>query len=633
MKRPQGKKIMYTTDKTSKSVFRAAFAFIFIYAAAFLFFHALSPSGMTPVLDGAENILLADQIFSGTLPDEPFYRAMLYPALLSMFRSFGIATEDLSFVAAILGIFLHLANTLLISLLSYKIWASSAAGLAGMLLFGLYPPALHFAAEPLDITIALSAILLTITLCLSSSEDNKISLYAAAAGLTLGIGTIIRPNILPIAGIWVFQLFRPSQRKHALLALLCLALPLITGGYINYQRSGQFRIMPWQGSFSLYVANNAKANGKYFSHSVYIPDRKLGENPARLESEILYSKATGKIPSDIDQFNRFWRQKTIGHITSAPTAWLKLMLKKTYYLFNDFEQYNNKTLSFHKALSPVLRYNPLGFGILLVLAIVALLNSPMNKEKSLIIQIFGFLGSGVLMFFVSARFRLLLVPSLTIMAAGFFHLLCCERQRILNKKNLIIAAITALVTFSGFADARDTSTYKTDRLLLAYASARLNLFPTQIKWAQEVLNDDPEDIQAIRIKLLGFSNIALSGQKTSPQAWKQISNEISYLQKNNLSFSDTLFIQGCYMYSVAKQPENAFALWNEGLKDKQQQDIFLAALILTKVISPEKSMITLAKNLSLLHYALVKYGLMQEDPEGLIHNYRPAVKFLFDLEI
>ena len=36
------------------------------------------------------------------------------------------------------------------------------------------------------------------------------------------------------------------------------------------------------------------------------------------------------------------------------------MAKKIYFLFNDFEQYNNKTYAVQKALSPVLKFNPLG---------------------------------------------------------------------------------------------------------------------------------------------------------------------------------------------------------------------------------------------------------------------------------
>jgi hypothetical protein len=43
------------------------------------------------------------------------------------------------------------------------------------------------------------------------------------------------------------------------------------------------------------------------------------------------------------------------------------MARKAYALLNNWEQYNNKTYAFHKALSPWLSWNPLCWGLLLVL--------------------------------------------------------------------------------------------------------------------------------------------------------------------------------------------------------------------------------------------------------------------------
>src|SRR5262250_73356 len=75
--------------------------------ALHLRFFLASPSGRFPALDGAENLALAQRIAQGTLPHEPFFRAMLYPACLSLFLLSGIGISWLPAIAALLGCAWH----------------------------------------------------------------------------------------------------------------------------------------------------------------------------------------------------------------------------------------------------------------------------------------------------------------------------------------------------------------------------------------------------------------------------------------------------------------------------------------------------------------------------------------------
>ncbi len=56
----------------------------FGYAFLHFVWYWQAPFGISPVLDSRESLLLAEKIASGTLEKEPFYRAMLYPFLLSL---------------------------------------------------------------------------------------------------------------------------------------------------------------------------------------------------------------------------------------------------------------------------------------------------------------------------------------------------------------------------------------------------------------------------------------------------------------------------------------------------------------------------------------------------------------------
>lgn len=361
-----------------------------------------------------------------------------------------------------------------------------------------------------------------------------------------------------------------------------------------------------------------------------LPDREPGFNPARMESEILYSEETHKKAKDsIDDFNAFWRKKTFGAISRQPVQWLGLTLRKIYYLLNNFEQYNNKTYSFHKSLSPVLRYNPLCFGLLLILFAISIFNAKQSDAAKLLIKTVVFLSLGILLFYVSARFRMLVVPLLVVISAGIFEV---SNTGLYNIKTAVLIFLVGLLTFSGLFSANSHTTYNSDRLLLAHACARLNLDAQQVAWCDEVLNNDPENIMAIRVKLVGFTNMALAGMFKDKSAWQNINHEIAMLEKLQVQFPDTLFISGCYAYTVEKDSARAIKYWHKGLADSEQKDLFLSALIICGERKPDHSMLEAAQTSPLLCYAL-KISGFQSVPE--IENektYRNAIRFLFGIE-
>lgn len=621
--------MIFQADPKRLVWFRAAFILIFLYAAWFLFYFWQTPLGLTPVLDGAENVRLAEDIYQNTLAKEPFYRSMLYPAFLAIFRFMGFPIGDLNSIAAITGLIFHGLNALLVSFLSFLLWKNSGAALAALLFYGLYPPALHFAVDPLDITMALSFLLLSMIFSVQALQDNGKNSQAVFAGFFIGFGALARANLLPAAAVWFVFLFFKKMRYRAAIALISLMVPLLAGGILNHWHGGHFRILPWQGAFNLYAANNQHANGKYFQQRFLLTDRELGTNPARLESEIAYRQITGAgFPYDIDQFNQFWREQTIGQIREAPLSWLKLMLKKCYYLVNNFEQYNNKTFSFHKQLSPVLRYNPLCFGLIIILASITFVNCKIESQHKLIIQAIVFLSFGILAFYVSARFRMLLVPFLVALSAGVFAL---PQQALRGKKTFLALIFSAVVTFSAFAGATDISTWNSDRLLIAHACARLGRPWEQMHWASEVLQNHPQNIQAIRLKIVAFTNLALAGELKDPQKWHLVTRELQFLEKNQLYFQDSIFLQGCYQYRFNRNRDDAVQLWQTGLEQTKQKDLFFAALIAADSIEVNDEILEMAQKSPFLWYVLVRSGKIKSDNQVKLDKNAVSFKILFDL--
>ena len=310
---------------------KIAAVIIIIYGLSYLHFFWQTPLGKTPVLDGTENFLLAKEIATNNLPKEPFFRSMLYPALLSIPYSLGFDTnEELFKIASFSGMIFHFISTIFVFLLAKNLWQNENSAIFASLIYGLYPPAIFFAGEPLDTTISICFMLGAIYTFFIASDKGSIKTYATS-GILLGIACLLRSNLLPIAIIYlVYPVFDKSnifsnptsQRnplkdyfniyKHAVISLIGFSFMILLGGTAGYLHSGEFRLLPWQGPLSFYPANSQKANGKYYKHTVYIPNRQIGVNPARLEAEYIYSIETGqKPPFDLNDFNKFWVRKSL----------------------------------------------------------------------------------------------------------------------------------------------------------------------------------------------------------------------------------------------------------------------------------------------------------------------------------
>lgn len=627
---------------------RLAFLIILAYGVLYLLYFWRTPLGQMPVLDGSENFLLASQISSGSLPHEPFFRSMLYPALLSIACSLGFE-EELFVIASFFGIIFHFICSVLVFLIVYNLWGNRKAAIISCLLYGLYPPAVFFAAEPLDTTVSI-LFMLSSLYCFFIAIDKKSSKYFAASGIIMGISGLFRSNLLPFAIIYIAypiiqklyekdSALKPNQNnnnkeiyKNSFIAIICFSMIIILGGVICYFHSGEFKLMPWQGASNFYSANSLNANGKFYKHSVYIPNRKVGTNPARAEAELIYSKETGKKPPfDLNDFNRFWLKKSFDEITSNPAHWIILTVKKIYYLFNNYEQYNNKTYSFHKSITPILKFNPLCFGFLVILFFLALLNLSNskelihNKEKCKLITLFTglfFLSLGIIAFYVSARFRIPLA-SLTIIFCSY--LFCLNIDKFYNKSTIFIIIAAAFITFSNFFNAADTSTYKEDRLLIAFACSRLGLDDEQILWANRVLEEDPYNLQAIRLKTVAFTNLALFGNLTDSKEWNSITNEMQYLNNNNLFFDDTILLSGCYAWKFEKNKEKARLLWINGGAGSIQPELFQACLLYTELVEPNETDLKMAE-----YNNLIKEALFKNNKNLSSKQSRNALKFLLD---
>jgi hypothetical protein len=505
------------------------------YACGHLGWYLGTPLGRVPVLDERENLNLAEAIFRGALPAEPFYRANGYALLLAGLRSLGLTAAGLFSAALALGAVLHAINAGLVALVARR-WFGPVAALIAGLLAALNPVLVHYATQALDAVPSLTLFLAGLV-CLAPMLGRQTATSPGQAGRWMGASvcwaaaTLMRPNYLLVWLLLPLLAWRTGRararaadiREHVtywvtfrpvVAALTGVLLFLAMSGW-QQQVSGTAGFLPWQGAYNLWAANQPGTNGRYYTQQVSLPRELAEKNPTRAESVLLYQQETTRNTADIAAMNAHWHARFIGYVVRHPFAWLGLLARKSYALLNDWEQYNNKTYAFHQDLSPWLRWNPLSFGILFLLGLAGAVRlaalSPRTAAALALITVT--IAASVLLFFVSARFRLPLVAIATVLAGGALAAPgFWQEWPVVKRQALVLLLILAgFVTFSSFDDVRSTATFVQDHALLARAAATVG--DDRLAWteAQAALALQPEHPDAVRSAVASYFNQLLDG--------------------------------------------------------------------------------------------------------------------------
>jgi len=472
------------------------------YALGHLGWYLGTPLGRVPVLDERENLDLANAIFSGQLPAEPFYRAPGYALVLAGFRAAGVTAAGLFPMALAFGALLHAVNAALVATLARR-WFGRWAGLAGGLLFALDPVFVHYATQALDATLSLTLFLAGGCFLVAAWGSPRLGGWAAASSCW-ALATLVRPNFLLPWLVLPAAALVPAPRRA-----LRLAMAATGAGWLAALAAWQAQVagvpgfLPWQGAYNLWAANRPGANGRYYTQRVSLPPDLARANPARAESVVLYEQDTGGAPPTPAAMNAHWRAKFWDEVRHHPLRWAGLMGRKAYALLNNWEQYNNKTYAFHQALSPWLRWNPLCWAVLLLLGIggYARLLAASPAQARLVGAVTLAVSASILLFFVSARFRLPVGAVLAALAGGAlaaprFWAGWPRRRQAALAAALAGAAVVALSDFGGVAD---RSTFVQDHALLARAAYTVGDDATALAEANAALALQPwhPDAQAI----------------------------------------------------------------------------------------------------------------------------------------
>ena len=362
----------------------------------------------------------AMQIASGDwIGQDVFYQAPLYPYFLgSLYAIAGHSLLMVRVCQAVIGT----AACVLLALAARRLYSERAGLIAGLGL-ALYAPAIF--SDGLLQKSVLDVFFVCLVLWIISGlvdEPAKRSRWFWL-GVSLGGLALTRENALAIVGAILLlppgrsQTCTPRNRLlHAGVLVLGLAVVLLPVAARNRIVGGEWHLTTSQFGPNLYIGNNPHADGTY---GALREGRGSPEYERQDATEIAEAAAGRRLtPGEVSSF---WVRQTMEFVRSQPGAWLTLMGKKAVLLWNRTEFVDTESqASYEDSSSLLYALAPVGhFGILVPFAVLGIIATwPDRSRAGVYYAIAAAYAASVVLFYVSARYRMPLVPLLILFAAA-----------------------------------------------------------------------------------------------------------------------------------------------------------------------------------------------------------------------
>jgi len=238
------------------------------------------------------------------------------------------------------------------------------------------------------------------------------------AGLMFGLAAITRPTglvfLIPVAMLLVVGLRTWRQfAMHIVALIIGVALIVLPVTARNILVASDPVLISSQGGINLYIGNNEVADGI----SAALPEP-MGSNWRIRQITHLAEVDAGR-PLTPGEVSAYWLRRAEDWIRANPARFLSLCAQKLYHHISNREISNNRTLSVFFEKMPILKYNPLSFGILFGLTMAGCCRwLCRNKKAALLLALLVTYIAVSAAFFFSSRFRLPLLPFFTVLASA-----------------------------------------------------------------------------------------------------------------------------------------------------------------------------------------------------------------------
>ena len=357
--------------------------------------------------------MFARMILGGTFGGENIYAVnVLYPWFVA--ATYALSKGSLLFTLQVQAV-LDALTCVLAAWIARRHFGAAAGVVAGVLLAVCGPLVFYSGAllTPTLVTFFGTWALAALTLWQGSGRGG----WAALAGLLVGIATLARGNnalLVPLA-LPGFLLLAKDGRGPALRAwatfAACAFAPALLATLRNFAVAGH--PVPVAANYAAFwIGHNPLANGLYvlppwatsgeYAHEVW------GLNAA-------IARQVGR-QMTLAETSRWLFDQGIAWALAHPMEELRLLVTKFRYFWNAIEPPTNLSYHFARAWSPLLAFLPVGFGVLGPTGLVGAWWGAARERAFLYAWILAGLLTALL-FYVSAEYRLPVVPALAVLAS------------------------------------------------------------------------------------------------------------------------------------------------------------------------------------------------------------------------
>jgi pentatricopeptide repeat protein len=557
--------------------------FIFALGLRLIYLSQLQDNPMfdAPVMDARYHDQWAQAISNGQpFLEGPYFRAPLYPYFLAIIYSlFGHNYLIPRIVQFIIGSL----SCVLIYFLGKRTFGPTVGKIAAVMA-ALYGTFIYFEGELL-IPVVIIFLDLALILALLSTEERPGWWRWLGCGAILGLSAIARPNVLLFGAVllpWLAVRLRRRglslRRSLVHLVGFCLGtcLVILPVTVRNYAVGKDFMPIASQGGVNFYIGNNPDSDGA----TAIVPGTLGSWWGGYWDAMELAQEAAGH-PMRASEVSNYWFKKGLAFMRNEPGAYLVLMSSKLALFWGGAEVSNNKDIYFYSSRSAplgiLIRPGPLywPFGILAPLALAGMVLAWRRREGRaglMALFVFSYMVS-VVLFFVTARYRLPVIPFLLPFAGYTLVRLSRERRPagMVFPLGLILAfGLGVNLNLSGYRPPTLEDTHT--RLGSVYLEKMM--YDQAAAEFQRVLSSAPQPAPVTPERLYAITGLARVYQETGRvdeaiDLWKEAISLRPSMESSPFRIGldmNVLYYQlGCAYYAGGKL-DLAIAQWEETLR-------------------------------------------------------------------
>ena len=394
----------------------------------YLYESSANPSFVCPTVDSNIYDSAARSLSAGDGMGDVFFRQ---PFFYPFFLTIVYLTSNSSIICAkVIQVLLGCVTCFLTYRLGRGAFGRGTGIIAGIIT-ALYGPLIFFEAELLGSGWAALWSVVLLLLFLKSSSKKSIWL-CFVLGICAALSIITRPTFVPFVAVtvvWLAIIFYRAGDRWRKIALrfggiltgfLLIAVPIAAQ---NFRITGHFGILPSSGGINFYIGNNP-------NYAETLPAR-----PGWDWEEITELPRRSGVVGDQWEQQKFFKQKVINYVFTEPFEFVKGLARKSIQFLNSREIPRNVDVYLFGKWSRLLsllvwQVGGFGFpfGVLLPLALLGAVSYWRQVPVPLLLFVILYPLS-IILVFVTARYRVPVIPAMSIMAAaGLLNLVGVVRE-------------------------------------------------------------------------------------------------------------------------------------------------------------------------------------------------------------